>query len=156
MTGNNTDNQPPTPAAEWLTNLANKMRSQDEYTANPFYVVYNEKKIYGMDPEFCLDYDWINDDGGEYTVADARKRKAIERYEKIFGQEPSRWTRRYYITVDEFVTCAFTREAAEDFIARKGRHYEHLFIDVDSMCRMPEMIAIEQHLLSFATPVART
>ncbi len=145
------------PASEWLTSLANRMRSQDsDYTVNPLFVVYNERKIYGMDPEFCHDYDWIGEDSGDYTVADARKVKALERYEKTFGQEPSRWTKRYYILVDEFATCAFTREAAEYFIARKARYYERLYIDIDSMCRMPEMVAIEQHLLSFATPVDHT
>jgi hypothetical protein len=138
-----------------LTALADEMRTQDNAcTAHPLYVVYNERKIYGMDVEFAEEYDWIDQTSGDYEVADAKKVKALERYENYFCQEPDNWAKRYYIKRDEFVTCAFTLSAANDFIKRKGHDYRNgrLHVYVESMYRMPEMIAIEEHLLSFATP----
>jgi hypothetical protein len=149
------DNTPMTPEA--LTALADKMRTQDNAcTAHPLFVVYNEKKLYGMDDEFAEDYDWIDQTSGDYTVADDRKRKALERYENYFGREPESWAKRYYIKRDEFVTCAFTLDAANDFIKRKHYDYARLHVYVESMWRMPEMIAIEEHLLSHATPRTQT
>jgi hypothetical protein len=138
-----------------LTTIADKMRSQDNAcTAHPLFVVYNERKIYGMDSEFCEDYDWIDQEGGDYTVADARKIMVLERYQRHFGSEPEAWAKRYYIKRDEFVTCAFTLDAANEFIKRKHYDYDRLHVYVESMYRMPEMIAIQEHLLSFSTATA--
>lgn len=131
-----------------LAHIREQMKTQDNAcTAHPIFVVFNKKRIYGMDPEFGDDnYAWIASD--EFLEADARQAQVCDRYERIFGQNPPGWDKRYYVEIDEFVTCAFTRKAAEAFIARKRHDYRLLHIYVESLYRMQEMITVREAILS--------
>ncbi len=133
-----------------LAHIQQELRTQDNAcTAHPLYVVFNKRRIYGMDPEFGDDhhYEWIDNFSGDFTQADERKKLACDRYERMYGQNPKKWDKRYYVEVDEFVTCFFTLEAAQLFIVKRRGGYNHLHVYVDSLYRNQEMQDIRNALL---------
>lgn len=132
-----------------IAHIRHELQTQDNAcTAHPLYVVFNRRRIHGMDPEFGdSNYDWIDSNSGDYVEADEHQKLVCDRYERIYGQSPTGWDKRYFIEVEEFVTCAFTREAADRFVARKYHDYRHLHVYVESLYRMPEMIAVREALI---------
>lgn len=134
-----------------LSRIREQLKTQNnECTAHPLFVVLNRRRIYGMDPNYGDETNctWVETANGDYCEADEKKKLALDRYERMFDKEPEGWSKFHYIEVDEFVTCAFTREAAQNFIDHRRRGYNHLHIDVDSLYRMQEMIDVREALLA--------
>ena len=136
-----------------LAALGDKLRTQDNAcTAEPLFVVYEAERIYGLDLDYASDCCWlrpIEHDGGEETDPEV-----IAQLDALLDAgddtiiDGAEYTRTGYVDRDRFVTLCFTRDGAEDFIARnKHRHRGALRIDVDSAYRNPELKAIRNHLM---------
>lgn len=134
-------------------------------TADPLFLVQEEKVIYGMDKNYTDDYIWVCSNDSEYSYkTDEGLLEAMEKdsretgvvyddfdlsvddeitcdgdvvYEKI-------WLKKQWITVN----CHFTKEAAEAFINRKGHDYEKLRIYVDSQYWCKEWCDVVEGLIT--------
>ena len=128
--------------------LAEQMRTQDNAcTADPIFIVYEKKRIYGMDTDYADEnIVWINADS-DYREADERSAKALDRYYKRYGQTPRNWQRTAYIDRDEYDQAFFTREAAQGYIRRNGHNLKNPHIYVEHIHhRNWEMKAIRDFL----------
>ncbi|HEY0161392.1 MAG TPA: hypothetical protein VGB69_01830 [Edaphobacter sp.] len=132
-----------------LIAMREQLATQDNAcTAHPIFIVYNRKRLYGMDPDFGEDnnYAWINADG-DFEESDERQKLIFDRYFNRYNRWPLGWEKRHFVEIDEFVTCTFTRAAAEEFVRRRSHNYRHLHVYVDSLHRNPEMIQVRQALM---------
>ena len=148
-----------------LQDIAQDVATQDnDGTADPMFVVQSKKRVYGLSEDYVSEYEWISDDA-DRTTADAETVAKLEaafkesRNDSITIQDAddpeseTAYERIWYVDEWEFVTCCFTRNAAEDFIARnKHRYNGELRISTDSFYRNPEMILVREHLLGMVKP----
>ena len=135
--------------AEQLAALREELRTQDNAcTAEPMFVVYQIKRIFGLDPDYTEETTWMHSDGEE---ADPEIIAALEALDDA-GLPPvhdgTRYERVGYADTDVFVTVCLTRKGAEAFIARMKHRLNKPHIDVDSFYRNEEMIALRNHLMS--------
>ena len=148
-----------------LQDIAQDVATQDnDGTADPMFVVQSKKRVYGLSEDYASEYEWISDDA-DRIMADA---ETVVKLEAAFKEScdivitiqdtddpesETAYERIWYVDEWEFVTCCFTRNAAEDFIARnKHRYNGELRISTDSFYRNPEMILVREHLLGMVKP----
>lgn len=63
----------------FLLELKNNLLTQDErFTRDPFYIIKDVEKIYGLDSDYSSDYSWISEDGD--TELDPNNIEEIENY----------------------------------------------------------------------------
>jgi hypothetical protein len=128
--------------------MSEQMRTQNNAcTAYPLFIVYEKKRIYGMDIDFADDnIVWIDADS-DYCEADERKTKALERYYHRYVRMPRAWQRTAYIDVDEFDQVCFTRQGAEEYIQRNRHNLKKPYIYVEHINRRnEEMRAVRDFL----------
>ena len=130
--------QAPPPDPPGLLSLGAEMARQNNHcTAHPLYLVQSKKRIYGIDPNYVDATVWL--ETGDYTEADAKMAKSLEREYDKTGRERDGWTRTAALDLWEFVTVCLTERAAKDYIARNGhRHKGELRMFVDSAYRNTE------------------
>ena len=141
-----------------ILDIAERLRTQDNrITADPIFVVQEEKRVYGMDASYSDNIAWLHAD--ECHEVDA---KLARRLEKLFWDscEPKtqkrideRYTRTGYF--DEWVNVQpfFTEDAADAYCdTQKHRHKGKLRVFADSAYRNPEWRAVRKFLLSLTEP----
>ena len=125
--------------------IAEQIRTQDNLaTADPIFLVQQQRRIYGMDPDFA-------DEGQIAYLLDGESLSGedLEAAKKAWdenGTIDDDVTRTGYIDVWEFATCCFTRQAAEDYIACNGHNLKEPRIYVDSAWRNQEWQAVRAFL----------
>jgi hypothetical protein len=104
-----------------IETIAERLRTQDNLcTADPLWVVYQKKRIYGFDPDMCDNNTcYVDECGDECRAEDG-------------GEETG------YMDTNVFVSAFFTSQAAKDFIERNRHNLHDPFVDCDSGCRNPE------------------
>lgn len=129
---------------KFFADLRQEMKTQDNAcTSHPLFVVYEKRRTYGLNEDVSDNCAWL-DTYGDYNEATGQKLKALERYYRRFHREPDGWRRTFWHEVDRFVTCAFTRRAAQAYIDKRSYNYKFpLHIFVESMYRMQEMINLQ-------------
>lgn len=147
-----------------IEDIAQDMATQDnDCTAEPLFVVQRRKRIYGLSSSYANDCVWVSQDG-EHTEADAATTAKLDAkheetcHDSFTLLDPeseceTEWERVWYCDEWEFVTCCFTRNGAETFIAKNHHRYDsELRIWTDSLHRNREMIDVRAHLLAMVKP----
>ena len=135
--------------AEQLAALREELRTQDDAcTAEPMFVVYQVKRIYGLDPDYAEETVWTHPEGEETDPEIIAALEALDDAGLPPVHDGTRYERVGYVDIDVFVTVCLTRKAAETFIARMAHRLNKPHIDVDSFYRNAEMIALRNHLMS--------
>ncbi|MCW2242304.1 hypothetical protein [Azospirillum canadense] len=118
-------------------------------THEPLFVVFQKRRIYGLDEDHTDNIVWLDTDG-DYATADERQHRILERMHER-GRDTGRWERVGYVDTDEFVTACFTEVGAQAYIDANGHNLHQPFIFVTSLYRNDEMIAL-RHLMLNAAP----
>lgn len=127
-----------------LNALAEELRTQDnQYTADPIFIVQKFERTYGFDPAYCEDtvfleceHDHDEADLEEWGLTEDEAREENGLTETGFTDD---WV---------FVNAHFTRKSADNFIKSNSHRFpKGLRVYVDSMHRCPEMIALRKHLM---------
>ena len=124
------------------------IRTQDNrITADPFFIVQERQRVYGMDTAYDPEIAWLH--GDESIEVDAAKAKRLEAaYQKNY-KEPDEYRRVGYVEKWVYVTGCFTEAAADRYIAHNShRHSGPLRTYAESLYRNPEMIAVREYLMS--------
>ena len=122
------------------------IRTQDNRaTSDPLFIVQEKRRIYGMDPDYCEDYDWMSED--HEAVANEIERAGLDALDDK-GVEIKGWEKAYYVDQWEFVTVCFTEQGCEDYIEANGHNLNEPRIYAVSAYRNREMIAIREFLKS--------
>jgi len=123
------------------------IRTQDNrLTSYPLFIVQQKKRIWGMNSDYCENYEWIDAHDPE-IVADCIQRAGLDALSEC-GTDIFTWSKVYYVDLWEFVTACFTEQACDDYIAANGHNLTEPRIYVASMYRNREMIAIREMLKS--------
>ena len=134
---------------EQLAALREELRTQDNAcTAEPMFVVYQIRRIYGFDPDCTEDTTWTYSDGEETDPEIIAALEALEDAGRPTIHDGTAYERVGYSDEPQFVTVCLTRKGAEAFIARMAHRLNKPYIDVDSFFRNEEMIALRNHLMS--------
>jgi hypothetical protein len=129
-----------------MQQIGELIRTQDNRcTSDPLFLVQEKKRMYGMDPDYCEDYDWLSED--HEAVADEIERAGLDVLDDK-GVEIKGWEKAYYIDQWEFVTVCFTEQACKDYIEANGHNLNEPRIYAASAYRNREMIAIREMLKS--------
>lgn len=122
------------------------MRTQDNLgTSYPLFIVQQSRRLYGMDPNYVGEYDWLCEN--TELVADDVTASVLNCLDSQ-GMDTEGWHKVYYIDIWEFVTVCFTRLAAEDFIEVNEHRLKNPRVYVETAYRNPEMIAVQELLKS--------
>ena len=133
---------------EQLAELSTELRTQDNAcTAEPMFVVYQIKRIYGVDPDYTEDTTWTHSEGEETDPEIIAALEALDDAGSPTIHDGTAYERVGYIDIDQFVTVCLTRKGAEAFIARMKHRLNKPHIDVDTFLRNDEMIALRNHLM---------
>jgi len=117
-------------------------------TAEPIFLVQEQKRIYGMDPEYSgQDTVWLDCLNDSEELTDAEAQVLEERYLETL-EEPENFVRTGYIDQWEYVQPFFTEEAAQNYIDMNKHRHDELRIYVDSAYRNYEWQMIRALLLS--------
>ena len=134
---------------EQLAALREELRTQDNAcTAEPMFVVYQIKRIFGLDPDYTEETTWTHSEGEETDPTIIAELEALEDAGSPPIHDGTAYERVGYMDIDQFVTVCLTRKGAEEFIARMKHRLNKPHIDVDSFYRNDEMIALRNHLMS--------
>jgi len=117
-------------------------------TAEPIFLVQQQRRIYGMDPEYCgQNIAWLDclNDSEELTHAEAQ---VLEKRYLETLEEPENFARTGYIDQWEYVQPFFTEEAAQSYIDTNKHRHSELRIYVDSAYRNYEWQMVRALLLS--------
>jgi hypothetical protein len=121
-------------------------------TAEPLFVVFQKRRIYGMTLEAAGDnFIWV-DANNNYAEADERQTRILERMD-LRGRDTGSWERLGYVDVDRFVTACFTEAAAQAYIDANRHNLHEPFIYAESLYRNREMIAVRHALLDAAPKI---
>ena len=133
---------------EQLAALSTELRTQDNAcTAEPMFVVYQIKRIYGLDPDYTEDTTWTHSEGEETDPEIIAALEALDDAGSPTIHDGTAYERVGYIDIDQFVTVCLTRKGAEAFIARMKHRLNKPHIDVDTFYRNDEMLALRNHLI---------
>lgn len=116
------------------------------YTADPLYVVFQNRRIYGIDTKHDGPVVWYS----IYGEGEAEEEMAadLENAYQENSQEPEGWMRTSYVDVDVFCTACFTRNGCEEYLRVNGHNLNEPFIYVESLRRNEEMIGVRGLLVS--------
>lgn len=119
-----------------LPELRHALKTQDNRaTKDPVFLVQAKRRIYGMDPAYCENCVWLDEEGNE--IED--------------GEEPND-TYTGYIDIWEHDQTFLTRQAADAYIDHNSRrHSGDLRVYVDSAYQNPELKAIRAWLIGEET-----
>lgn len=123
-----------------------QLHTQDNrITAEPFFVVQEKHRIYGIDADqYDAPHEWMTEDGE--GTADAKEAKELdEKYEN--GKPTPGWNRIGYVDEWRDVTGCFTEEGAKEYIRINGHNLKEPRIYAKSLYRNAEMIAIRKRLM---------
>ena len=139
--------------SEQLAALREELRTQDNAcTAEPMFVVYQIKRIYGLDPDYTEDTTWTHSEGEETDPEIIAALEALDDAGSPTIHDGTAYERVGYIDIDQFVTVCLTRKGAEAFIAQMKHRLNKPHIDVDTFLRNEEMLALRNHLMGGSTP----
>ena len=101
--------------------IRERLHAQDNrMTADPIFLVQEERRIYGMDTAYDPKIAWLYDD--ESVEVDANEAARLEAAYQADGEdEPEGFRRVGYAVQWEFVMCFFT-EAAADLYIKQNKH----------------------------------
>jgi hypothetical protein len=130
-----------------LQRIGELIRTQDNRaTSDPLFLVQQKKRIYGMDSNYCDDYEWLRKHNeNEYIEADRIERAGLDELQEQ-GEDLNGWEKIYYLEIWEFMTICFTEQAAIDYIAANAHNLKEPRIYVASAYRNREMILIREFL----------
>lgn len=129
-----------------MQRIGELIRTQDNRcTSEPLFLVQQKKRMYGMDPDYCEDYDWISED--HEVVANEIERAGLDALEDK-GKDITGWEKAYYVDQWEFVTVCFTEQACKEYIEANAHNLNEPRIYAASAYRNREMIAIREFLKS--------
>ena len=134
---------------EELDELRLRLLTQDNrMTAHPIFVVFEKRRICGLDSDYSDDYFWRTSDGVD--VADAEEAAALDliRWPNEKMINGVMFEKVYYLEVNRFVTVCFTQKGAEAYLSNNGHNLRNPFIYVDSLYRNREMIELRNHLMA--------
>jgi hypothetical protein len=141
----------PTYAEADIAAIGSELLTQDSAcTSHPMYVVFNTKRVYGIDPQWC-DPVWV--DTEDYIEADAHQTRVLDRYKRIYDREPRQWINTGFFEREDFVTLFFTKKAADQFVIDNKHRWDRLHVYVDSFHRNSEIIGIRNFMTSLAKVV---
>ncbi len=131
----------------FLQRIGELVRTQDNRcTSDPLFLVQEKKRIYGMDGDYCDDYEWLCEDDHEH-VADRIERAGLDALAER-GEDVTGWEKIHYVETWEFVTVCFTEQACKDYILANGHNLNEPRIYAVSAYRNREMIAVMDFLKS--------
>ena len=131
-----------------LDALSTELRTQDNAcTAEPMFVVYQTKRIYGLDHDYTEETTWTHSEGEETDPEIIAALEALDDAGSPTIHDGTAYERVGYIDIDQFVTVCMTRKGAEAFIARMKHRLNKPHIDVDTFLRNEEMIELRHHLM---------
>jgi hypothetical protein len=139
-----------------LNSIGERMRTQDNLaTSHPLFVVYDKRRIWGMDPQWFDDTShigWRTEDS-EYSLVvgnpgfeELEKARKSDYSDCVVDKEGVSWYRYAFVDVDRFVTVCFTMEAAKTYIEVNRHNLKVPFVFVESGYRNPEMQAVQSYL----------
>ena len=115
--------------------------------AEPMFVVYQTKRIYGLDPDYTEETTWTHSEGEETDPEIIAALESLDDSGYPTIHDGTAYDRVGYIDIDQFVTVCLTRKGAEAFIARMKHRLNKPHIDVDTFYRNAEMIELRHHLM---------
>lgn len=146
-------------AAGRLADLEHRLRTQDNHaTAWPLYVVQEQERIYGLDPEYAdamSTYIWQYRDDPEYF------HETDDELRAEFPDEPHRdwepftvsvtmdgavWEKIFYASRWRFVCAHLTEDAADTYIAQNRHNLTNPRVYVTSQHRCYEWHGVMQIL----------
>jgi len=144
-----------------LKAIAEKMNGQDHLcTTDPIYCVYQVKRVWGFDSEFCDDWAWIDSGGDHSSVEDGsdKMKEIIAEWkehnpnsdldDEEIMEDRLQYFKGYY--KDETVAVGgqvyFSRIGAQNHIDANHYHYNKPFVYVESAWRNPEFQAVREFL----------
>lgn len=132
-----------------------RLHTQDNrITAHPLFVVYQKRRIYGIDPRWSDDkIAWLDrDENEEVSAEEAAKQEETYRGAGI----QAGYTRTGFVDFDDFVTACFTEQAAKDYIEANAHNLNKPHVFANSLYRNKEMIAIRDAMMAPIDPDAPT
>lgn len=119
--------------------IAQRLHTQDNrITQDPLFAVQQRRRIWGVDPEYCDNSEWVLD-GESITLEDDEDAPEGARKVGYFDK----W---------EFVTGCFTEQGCKDFITCNGHNLNEPRIYAYGSYRNAEFIALRKWLMSLAAP----
>jgi len=101
----------------FLLELKNNLLTQDNrFTRDPFYIIKDIEKIYGIDGDYSTDYSWVSEDGD--TELDPNNIEEIENYFNCDDEEDG-----------EFDIELFKDKSDYSFGEYECDNYEDYFMD---------------------------
>lgn len=132
--------------------IGERIRTQDNrMTADPLFVVFEKKRIHGMDPSYADATVWVHCDGDEASEEEA---KTLEAKYQETATEPEDWTRTGYVDVDVFCTACFTLKGCEDYLLVNRHNLKDPHIYVETLYRNEEMIGVRNWLKALPEAIA--
>ena len=127
-----------------IQQIAYNLRNQNnQATAHPIYVVQEQSRQYGIDPEYTDDAVWVSSEG----EADEQESAWLDKLEQD-GRGHVEWHKIGYVDSWKFVTVCLTHQGAQDYIDQNLHNLRNPRIYVDSACRNNEIIALRNFLIS--------
>lgn len=144
--------------------VGDEMQTEDcRMTADPIWIVYDKKKIYGMDEEHCDDFDWL-DSNCDYDPVDVdnledegeeKKLEGLDGYEKDRALEKMGYVKAFYIVNKEvFKTAHFTESGANAYIKTNRHNLNDPYTFVDYMHRSFQMVELRNAIKGFVKSVS--
>ena len=136
-----------------IAEIGNLLRTQDNRSTDaPLFIVQEQRRTYGFDPQWANDSEiaWLDgcNDSVEATPEEHAKMEAAWQEDE---EEPDGWTRTAYQDTWHFVTACFTEAGCNDYIARNGHnHRGKLRVYADSSYRNEEFRAVRAFLMGLA------
>ena len=136
-----------------IAEIGNLLRTQDNrITDAPLFIVQEQKRTYGFDPQWANDSEiaWLDgcNDSVEATPEEHAKMEAAWQEDE---EEPDGWTRTAYQDEWHFVTACFTEAGCNDYILLNGHnHRGKLRVFADSSYRNEEFRAVRAFLMGLA------
>jgi len=129
-----------------IAEIGHLIRTQDNRcTAEPLFIVQEQKRTYGFDPAYSDKTVWIGSDGDE---VDAEEQTRLEKLRDDGEDIPGDWTRTAYQDTWHFVTACFTEKGCNDYIALNGHnHSGKLRVYADGSWRNEEFRAVRAFLM---------
>ncbi len=132
-----------------LNHIGQSLRTQDNHcTHQPLFIVYQKRRIYGIDTSLTDDVVWRDIEGYEANEDE------IKELEKTYNDTldiPDNWYRTGYMDIDVFVTACFTEEGAKKYIEVNGHNLKKPHIYVETLYRNGEMNLIRESLKRLPT-----
>ena len=139
--------------AEQLTALSTELRTQDNAcTAEPMFVVYQIKRIYGLDPDYTEETTWTHSEGEETDPEIIAALEALDDAGSPTIHDGTAYERVGYIDIDQFVTVCLTRKGAEAFIAQMKHRLNKPHIEAQPASNLVSMCQIRNPLMGGSTP----